>query len=96
MGEYPAAAIDYLTMRATGECRWFPTIADCKTIIADWRRDDEAMQRKSLASTLEWREKSARRDTAGERQSQDRWRPEPGVLERIKAEVASAFPSNRA
>lgn len=64
LGEYPNEAISYLADRATGECKWFPTIAECKTILGDWRRNDEALHKRNLARSIAQRERRARFDEA--------------------------------
>lgn len=73
LGHYPDAGINYLTDRAIARCRWFPTVAECLEIMADWRRDDEHTRRKSAALA------AARRET-NERENDRRtftWRKEP-------------------
>lgn len=62
LGGYPQEAIEYLTDRATGECRWFPTIAECLEIIRGWRRSDNATARQRAASALVQAETAARAD----------------------------------
>ncbi|TXH53913.1 MAG: hypothetical protein E6Q97_12040, partial [Desulfurellales bacterium] len=62
LGGYPQDAIQYLTHRATGECKWFPTIAECREILDKWQRDDEAVHRRNLAARIYWREQEARRE----------------------------------
>lgn len=49
LGNYPREAIAYLAERALIECKWFPTIADCRTILDDWQRDDEPARTKQAA-----------------------------------------------
>lgn len=65
LGGFPQDAIEYLTHRATGELRWFPTIAECREIIGQWRRNDEAVHRRNLARTLALREHNAREADRG-------------------------------
>lgn len=62
LGGFPQDAIEYLTHRATGELRWFPTIAECREIIGQWHRNDEAVHRRNLALTLAGRERLAREE----------------------------------
>lgn len=62
LGGYPQEAIEYLTDRATGECRWFPTIAECLEIIRGWQRNDAATTRKRAASRIAHEETMARED----------------------------------
>lgn len=49
LGDQPEAALAYMAERVLAECRWFPTIAECFDILADWKRDDEPQQAKALA-----------------------------------------------
>jgi hypothetical protein len=93
LGTYPKSAVEYLAHRATGECRWFPTIAECKEIIAGWRRDDEGAHRRGLARQIAWKEREARRPKA---KPEVPWTPEPGELERIKQEVADRLRATEA
>jgi len=60
LGGYPREVIEYLTHRATGECKWFPTIAECREKLADWRRDDDALHRRNRAQSLVNRENRLR------------------------------------
>lgn len=60
LGHYPNEAISYLADRATANCRWFPTIAECLEILSDWRRSDEATRRKAQAQFLASRERNLR------------------------------------
>lgn len=79
LGGYPQDAIEYLTDRATGECRWFPTIAECRQILEAWRRTDSAALRRDTARRLEGRERMAR---VNERND-----PPPALREITQAEV---------
>ena len=88
LGTYPQAAIQYLTHRATGECKWFPTIAECLEIMTGWYRNDEDVHRRNLASSLAYREKEARR---GPPKPEERWIPKPGELEAIMRGATEAL-----
>lgn len=59
--EWPQQAISYLAERATRDCRWFPTIVECRDILAQWHRDDEHTRQRALASAAIGRELAARR-----------------------------------
>jgi len=61
LGCHPRDAISFLADRATSSLKWFPTIAECLEIIADWRRDDDEARRRHLARKIALRERSARR-----------------------------------
>jgi hypothetical protein len=52
LAQWPREAISYLADRATATCRWFPTIAECREILTGWRRNDEAVWRRSHARSL--------------------------------------------
>lgn len=56
LGSFSREAIEYLTHRATGECKWFPTIAECREKLGDWRREDGAVLRRNQAQSLANRE----------------------------------------
>ncbi len=56
LGKFSAPAIDHLTKQATRDCRWFPTINECLEIIADYRRDDEHLLARGMASQIFYRE----------------------------------------
>lgn len=40
LGGRPKAAIDHLVERALRTCKWFPTVAECLTIVGEWHRAD--------------------------------------------------------
>lgn len=52
LGNWPREAISYLAERAVAECKWFPTIAECRDILADWERTDEPKRAKDAANGL--------------------------------------------
>lgn len=90
LGHMPTDQISYLADQATKQCRWFPTIAECLEIASGWRRCDADTLRQSKAWGRYHRERSLR-----EAPPVDAWTPEPGELDRIKAEIAAKFRSNR-
>lgn len=60
LAEFPNEAISYLANAATANCRWFPTIAECREILQGWRRSDEATARRDRAAALAARERNLR------------------------------------
>lgn len=60
LGSYPDEAISFLSEHALRECKWFPTIAECLSIIGRWERRDAAYQR--AAAHRAQRERQARFD----------------------------------
>jgi hypothetical protein len=60
LAEWPDEAISFLANEATGRCRWFPTIAECREILQGWRRSDEATARQARAAALAARERNLR------------------------------------
>lgn len=92
LGGYPQDAIKYMTQRATGECKWFPTIAECLDLLKGWRRDDEAVHRRNLAARIMYREKEARNPPPTEK---ERWQPKPGELDAIMRAAAEAVNAER-
>ena len=49
LGNYCREAIAYLAERSLVECKWFPTIAECREILDGWRRDDEPARTRQSA-----------------------------------------------
>ena len=92
--QFPGEAITWLGRQAMRECRWFPTIAECLERLQGWTRDDGAVRMRSAARALVRREEAARNPVA-EEAGFIPWKPEPGELEKIKRQVAEAFPSQR-
>lgn len=90
LSSWPKDAISHLADRATGECKWFPTIVECREILDRWTRNDEAVQRRNLAWIIANRERNARA-----KPEPDNWTPEPGELDRIKQGVADALRADR-
>lgn len=95
LGGQPREAIEYLTHRATGECKWFPTIAECREILDGWRRDDEAAHRQHLAARIMYRERRLRDETAP-RPEREQWKPQPGELDAIMRAAAEAVKTGKA
>lgn len=60
LGHFSDAAIAHLADRATRDCRWFPTIAECLEILAGWQRCDEATRRRATAHSLARQERMER------------------------------------
>jgi hypothetical protein len=59
---YPKDAISFLAEQSMARCKWFPTIAECLTILKDWTRDDEETRFADKARQIVSRELAARRD----------------------------------
>lgn len=60
LAEWPDEAISYLASEATGRCKWFPTIAECREMLQGWRRSDEVTARRDRAAALASRERNLR------------------------------------
>lgn len=61
LGKHPKAAIDYLWSASVDRLRWFPTVAECNEIIAEWVcRTQELKHAKSIAESRISREKDMR------------------------------------
>lgn len=60
LGSYCDEAISFLSEHVLRECRWFPTIAECLSIIGRWERRDASYQR--AAAHRAQRERQARFD----------------------------------
>lgn len=95
LAEYPRDAITYLVDQSCRICRWFPTIAECLEIIDGWRRSDVEVLRRENARRVLARDRAARMPPPQPTAQAERWTPEPGELERIKAEIAAKFPTSR-
>ncbi|MEJ7831293.1 MAG: hypothetical protein WKF79_00120 [Nocardioides sp.] len=63
-GHLPDEAWSYLTERATLECTFFPTPAECKAILDQWSRTDGPFRAHRLAQFRATRERQARFDDA--------------------------------
>ena len=66
LGSYSREALAYMVERAIAELKWFPTVAECREILADWRRDDAETKAIIMAGQLAsnrswnaWRDKQA-------------------------------------
>lgn len=64
LGHLSHDAISFLTENALATCQWFPTIAECNTIVARWQRNDAAVQRRARAEGRARAERQARFDEA--------------------------------
>lgn len=64
LGHHPQEAISFLADAATSRCRWFPTIAECLEMVAEWRRNDDAVKIKWAATDAARREKNLRLEEA--------------------------------
>lgn len=62
LGGFSKEQINYLTDRALERCDWFPTIAQCLSIIAEWKRDDDALRLQEKAKSFVLWERQARFD----------------------------------
>lgn len=62
LGHMPKEQIDYLCNAILERCRWFPTIAECLEIAAEWSRADA--REKARARNLIERERHARMEDA--------------------------------
>ncbi len=60
LGHFSDDAVAFLAERATRECRWFPTIAECLEMLGSWTRCDEATRRRATARSLAGQERMAR------------------------------------
>ena len=60
LGEFSDEAISYMTDKALGDCRWFPTIAECIELASQAPRTDEAVRRKIMAQQIAAAEKTCR------------------------------------
>lgn len=61
LGKHPKGAIDYLWSKAVDRLQWFPTIAECNSIISEWvSKAQEIGHAKSAAGARLERETSLR------------------------------------
>lgn len=64
LGTFPKDQISYLADQATMRCEWFPSIAECLTIMQGWERNDDAVRvRREATIAARW-EHQARFDDA--------------------------------
>lgn len=64
LGHMPKDQINYITDQALERCKWFPTIAECMSIGAEWERNDEAVRNQANAIAAIGREKQQRMEEA--------------------------------
>jgi hypothetical protein len=62
LGSYPHDQISYLADQATCRCEWFPSIAECISIMGGWQRNDEAVRIRRGAQVAARQERQARFD----------------------------------
>lgn len=62
LGDKPAAAISFLCSEALGRCEWFPSIAECLRILAEFPGTGVGERRRDTARHLVQRELNARLD----------------------------------
>lgn len=62
LGGFSREQIGYLTDQALERCEWFPTIKQCLSIIAEWKRDDDALRLQERAKSMVLWERQARFD----------------------------------
>lgn len=63
LGEYPREAINHMFNRAIDTCRWFPTVAECLELLAEWERSDPHTWRRNKAkSRAAWERETRMRD----------------------------------
>lgn len=60
LGHHTKAEINFLTEQVLGRCKWFPTIAECVEILAEWRRRDQYTEVQSDAYFLARKEHGRR------------------------------------
>lgn len=51
IGHHPREAISFLVERALAECDWFPTPAQCVTILTRWQRADDPVRLRNIAQS---------------------------------------------
>jgi hypothetical protein len=62
LGHLSAPQLSFIADKALGECRWFPTIAECLDMLEDYRRYDDLVKRQSMAAHICNTEHRARRE----------------------------------
>jgi len=60
LGGFPNEQISYLCDRVLERCQWFPSIAECLTILAEWKRDDDALRLQERAKSFVFWDNQAR------------------------------------
>lgn len=87
LGQYSASQIMHICDHAIAKCKWFPTVAECHELAAEWRRSDREVEHRAKAQSAIWAERRRMNEKQASRED-DPWKPEPGEIERIKREVA--------
>ena len=55
LGNFPKDQISYLADQATMRCEWFPSIAECLSIMQGWERNDDAVRvRREATIAARW------------------------------------------
>jgi len=62
LGGFSAAQLAFLWDTVLERCQWFPSIAECLTILAEWERDDAAVKLQERAKTMVFWERQSRFD----------------------------------
>lgn len=62
LGAFSAAQIAFLWDTVLERCQWFPSIAECLTILAEWERDDAAVKLQERAKSIVFWELQSRFD----------------------------------
>jgi len=69
LGHHSREALLFMAEQAVAMCKWFPTIAECGEIIGTWRRTDDAVEAKRIATAMVATIARQRRETAQEAQA---------------------------
>lgn len=64
LGGYSDEQISFLCDRVLERCEWFPSIAECLKILAEWKRDDDALRLQERAKSWVFWDLQARFDEA--------------------------------
>jgi heme oxygenase len=80
LGDYPREALAHMVERAIAELKWFPTVAECREMLATWRRTDGEVDLRCKAANL-----VDRRDAAQAAAHRERVDAEMRRLERNEA-----------
>lgn len=90
LGQYSDTAISFLADKAMERCQWFPTIHECLEILADYRRNDAAVQRMRDASRLKYEEERARENEDREWRKigrENSWHIPQDVIDKLSPEM---------
>ncbi|WP_374412721.1 hypothetical protein [Novosphingobium colocasiae] len=60
LGGFCRDQINYLSDKALERCEWFPSIAECLSILSGWQRDDDIRQLHDKAKSMVLWERQAR------------------------------------